>query len=362
MIALSAAESLTDDLAAYLLELAGMQEREALISALHVCDFVFERNSEWHLAARARDYLLRRLLERRELFRAAHGRLLEVSRSPALREQFSEIPRYLLEGTGRAYHSSALNPAVGLLRYSDVAVSDARGQQWLAARLAREQQTLGILPRESLEIDFLQGMVYYREGRVADAEPLLRRVAGFMIPRREVAIALYIVGRLDGRRGRTRRAEAELNRSLEIERNLGNAFGEALVLHALGQLIGRDRQRASQAEELLRRSLEVGEQLENRQHQAQVLHTLGQLIGRDRQRASQAEELLRRSLELLQNLDDALGQAQVLYTWGKIRSRSDRQEGIGLLRRSLAINEEKHNSEGVELVRRELRRMQGDSS
>src|SRR5262245_205358 len=103
LMILSAAESLTDELAAYLLELTDLERPWNLIDALHVCDFVVERNGEWNLASTVREYLLERLSERPELFRAAHERLLQVSRSTGLRRGLSEVPRYLVEGPGEAY-------------------------------------------------------------------------------------------------------------------------------------------------------------------------------------------------------------------------------------------------------------------
>jgi len=403
LIALSAAESLTDELAVHLVELTAFGQPSNLVDALHVCDFVVERNSEWNLAPEVRQYLLRQLSERPDLFRTMHERLLQLSQSPESRRAFSEVPRYLVEGPGEAYHATALDSTVGLPKYGTLALSGQRGQQWLGARLAHEQQALGILPPQSLEVDFLQGMVEYREGNIEQAEPLLRRVSEAADHRIEVAIALHIVGRLDGRLGRTRPAETELKRSLALRRELRDQHGEAQVLHTLGQLIGRDRNRSGEAEELLRQSLALlrelrdkfgeaqvlhtlgqtigrnkgrsGEaeellrqsltlrrELRDKHGEAQVLHTLGQLIGRDRNRSGEAEELLRQSLTLLRDLRDKDGEAQVLYTWGKTIARSNREESIRMLRQSLAINKRLRNSYGINLVERELRRMNAGSS
>jgi tetratricopeptide (TPR) repeat protein len=401
LMVLSAAESLTDELAAYLVVIADLERPSNLINALHVCDFVVERNSEWNLAPAVREYLLERLSERPELFRAAHGRLLQVSQSPGLRSEFSEVPRYLVEGPGEAYHASALDPSEGLPKYTALALSGQRGQQWLGARLAREQQAFGILPPQSLEVDFLQGMVYYREGNIREAEPVLRRVSEVVADRMEVAIALHIIGRIDGRRGRTHQAETELKRSIEIGEQQGNQFHQAQVLHTLGQLIGRDRNRSGEAEEMLRQSLAILRTLGDAFGEAQVLHTLGQLIGRDRNRSGEAEEMLRQSLAIRPDRHDAFGeaqvlhtlgqllgrdgnrsgeaeemlrqslaigeqqrnnlhQAQVLYTLGKLLSRSNREESIRMLRRSLAINRQMHNSYGINLAQSELRHMKAD--
>jgi len=319
-----------------------------------------------------------------------------------LQGRFSELPRYLIEGPGEAYHASALSPVEGLPKYAAIALSGHSGQQWLAARLAREQEAAGILPRGSFEIDFLNGMVCYREGSLKEAERLLRKVIETIADRVEVAIALHIIGRLDGQRGRIQQAEAELSRSITIRRKLDDVHGEAQVLHTLGQLIGRDRRRSAQAEGMLRQSLTIlralgdvrGEaqvlhtlgQLVGRyrrrsaeaegllrqsltlEHdqwafgEAQVLHTLGQLIGRDRRRSAEAEQLLRQSLGIGEQQKNRPHQAQVLYSLGKLLARLDREdEGIRMLRRSLAINREMHNSYGINLAESELRRLRPNS-
>jgi tetratricopeptide (TPR) repeat protein len=345
LIALSAAESLTDELAAYILELTGLEHSSDLIKALHLCDFVRERNSEWSLVPEVREYLLKRLQEERpELFEAAHGRLLQICRSHELQGRFSEIPRYLVEGPGEAYHASALDPTEGLPKYAAMALGGQGGQQWLAARLAHEQEEFRILPSRSIEVDFLQGMVYYREGNIGEAERLLRRVSDIDADRREVAIALHIVGRLDWQSGSVRQAEAELNRSLAIRRTLRDAHGEAQVLHTLGQLVGRDRNRLGEAEELLRQSLSIFRGLDDKHGEARVLHTLGQVVGRDRNRWGEAEELLRQSLVIERNQNE-FGKAQVLHTLGQLvgRDRKRRGEAEKLLRQSLAIGKRQRN-------------------
>jgi tetratricopeptide (TPR) repeat protein len=441
LIALSAAESLTDDVAVDLLGAADVERADVLVRALHVCDFVVERNSEWNLAPRARAYLQEQLALRPPLFRAAHTRLLDVARGGAARDGLNEVPRYLLEGPGEAYHLAALRPEAGLPKYAELAITAAPGQQWLAIQLAGEQQAAGVLPTKSLEIDFLTGMVRYRERRIAEAERLLRSVAATAEDRIEVAIALHILGHLDGR-GRPAQAEKELRQSLAIARRLPNArhegqvlhtlgrllgrskrrkreaetllrrslrtrrdqndgFGEMQVLHTLGHLLGRTRGREVEAEGLLRDSLRIGEalgdgfaqaqvlhtlgqlvgrtrgreveaegllrdSLRTREElgdgfaQAQVLHTLGELVGRDAGRTAEAEQLLDRSLKLGEQLGNWRHQAQVLYTWGKLRARTDHDAGVSLLRRSLAIDQDHDDREGVRVVRAALQRLGAD--
>ena len=126
-MALSAAESLTDDLAVYLVAITDFERPSNLINALHICDFVVERNSEWNLAPAVRGYLLEKLSGRPELFREVHRHLLQVCQSTSVRSAFSEVPRYLVEGPGEAYHASALDPAAGLPKHGALAVCQVRG-------------------------------------------------------------------------------------------------------------------------------------------------------------------------------------------------------------------------------------------
>jgi tetratricopeptide (TPR) repeat protein len=387
LLALSGAASLTDSLATDLLCRAGRSRAWAsvFLRAVHACDFVIHRNSEWHIAPRVRDELARDLKANKELSDVAHSRLYEIAAStdpmyfsvsrraersegddvsgdprtrmrpasgsaaplPNATQLAGEIPAYLSEGPGLAYHGAVVQQAVGLAAYAAIADAPLTGQQWLASRLAQEQVEAGIIASDAIEVLFLQGMVAYREQRRREAIGILRRVATSEETRPEVAISAHLVGRFDGRRYVTRaRGEALLRMSLEIGEELGHEFHMAQVLHTLGQLVGRDPKRASEAEELLRQSLEIGEELGHEFHMAQVLHTLGQLVGRDPKRAGEAEELLRQSLEMLEALEDGFGEAQVLHTLGQLVGRDPKRAGEAeeLLRQSLEIGEELKNA------------------
>jgi hypothetical protein len=306
MIALSAAESLTDDVARLLIaEAVPTVDPDRFVRALHACDFVLERNSEWQLTTDVREGLLRELVSQEQGGIALHQILLGLAGAPADDVAGIEVPRYLRHQTGRAYHTAFLAPSIALHEYAAVAMEPLTGEVWLAGRLAREQQEMGILPPGAVEIDFLEGMRLWKENRRDQAEPILRRIANSSSDTIEVAIAAHLVGSVDGRRPRYhRRGEELLRRSLALLEQLHDRHGEAQVLHTLGHLVGRDSKRRAEAEELLRRSLAIGEELQHRHHQAQVLHTLGQLVGRDFKRRAEAEELLRRSLALRETPGD----------------------------------------------------------
>jgi tetratricopeptide (TPR) repeat protein len=341
---LSAASSLTDELATDLLSLVSYDDTwvEALIRALHSCDFVIERNSEWNLAPRARDPFLRALVADAGLSLVVNSRLVRLCEPWAV-GALGELPRYLREGAGAAYHGVFADGEGSLAKYSEAADGPLSGQQWLASELAMEQVELGVVPADAIEVLFLRGMVLYRERRIPEAEPLLRDVAGSAEVRREVAVAAHLVGRLDGRRFRTRqRGEALLRKSLKIDEALGDRAGATEVEHTLGQLVGRDASRSAEAEALLSRSLKSEEAAGSAEAVGEVLNTLGQLLARNPKRRAEAERVLRQSLAINEEAGRTLRTAPALHVLGQLLGRDDarREEAEGLLRRSLALGEE----------------------
>ena len=356
---LSAGESMTDDLAMELLSLLGRPPEWStnLLAALHMCDFVVERNSEWHLAPRVRRTLLISLTQNQHLSEQAHALLLRLARESGSVVSVTEVPRYLTEGPGAAYHGAFLSRREALREYTAIAEAPLTGQQWLASHLASEQVDIGVLPGDAVELLFLQGIIKYRERKRREAEPILRRVANTAERSREVAIAAHLVGRIDAKQfARRKRGEMLLRRSLGILEELGDELGVAQVLHTLGQLVGRDRKRSDEAEALLRRSLEIEEGSGAEWGVAQVLHTLGQVVGRDGERCDEAEALLRRSLDIGKRLDKANHEAQVLYSMSQVAGVSTAQ-AESLLRQSLAVNRRIRNRSGERIVLAALQRL-----
>ncbi|MDC7703836.1 tetratricopeptide repeat protein [Vogesella indigofera] len=316
LYALGAAESLTDEVATKLAIVAGLEENEAtrFVRALHYADFVIERNSEWHFTSKMRTHLSVGLIKQPELFSAAHSLLFQISLTGDPKFAGESIPRYLLNGVGKAFHKSANSPADGLKLYSEAARMELVGSQWLLGQLAIEQQEQGILPSGAVEPPFLRGMTLYQERRLNEAEYFLRRVIKSNEIREEVAISCHLVGKIDSRKPGMQ----------------------------------------AQAEELLRRSIGIGEKIHHEHHLAQALHTLGQLIGKDRSRVKEAEELLRRSLEISRrNMNH---QAQVLFSLGKLIWHTARPEAEQMLRESIKINHKLRNYSAQEMVQKELDR------
>ena len=347
MSALSAAVSLTDELALTLLSKCGEMEfePEEVITCLHACDFVIERNSEYHFEPSARAFLLRELDHNRELCVRLHSTLEELSRQADPAKAGDTIPTYLISPAGLAYHTTVSDQQRGLNLYRKAYTGRHTGEQWLLGVLAQEQQSRGLLPVYAIEPDFYQGMTAYHEGRWEDAEEHfshIERVIGDNEERVEAAIALHLLGRIYHNLGRDDEAGRVLTRSLQILERLGDRRGQAHVLNSMAMAIGRKD--SAEAESLLLRSLKIGQERKDLPHQAEIEHSLGNLIGL--RNPEKAETHLRRSLELRQQFNDLRGQAQVLQSLSKLFRRSDPAKTEEYLRKSLAIDRQRGNLRG----------------
>ena len=335
-VVLSAAVSLTDEVATWLLTDAALPGDEAakVVECLRECGFAVARNSEWQFTPEARAWLRDRLHEDPELARRVHGDLLTVAKEAQPDEAGDTVPAYLTWPAGRAYHTAPLAPTEALALYADAYEPRLTGEQWLLGVLAEEQQQRGVLAPSAIEPAFLRGMTVYREGDWQGAERLLRRVADSREQRIEVAISKHVVGVLLGnRRYQTDRARQYLEESLAILRELGDRHGQAQVLHSLGKLLG-DRD-PGQAREYLDKSLAIERELGKRHGQAQVLHSLGKLLGgRD---PGQARQYLDKSLAIGREIGHRHHQAQVLHSLGKLLGGRDPGQARQYLEESLAI-------------------------
>jgi tetratricopeptide (TPR) repeat protein len=349
--ALAAAESLTDDVAREIYELEPIRgvSADLFVRALHYADFIAPRNSEWHFVPEVRQELQSLGVASPEIVSSAHLALIKLGDEGDRSLAGSVIPGYLFTNAGKAYHRAALGmTGDALALYARASAGPLTGAQWLASKLADEQEARGALPAGSIETTFLRAMVIFREGRRQEAEPLFRQVAETDKPRIEVAIALNILGNLIGRRN-PREAEAFFRRSIEIGEELENQHHIAQTLHSLANLIGRDQSRRDEAETLYRRSIEIDESLGNEHGVAQTLHSLANLIGRDQRRRDEAEKLYRRSIEILESFRDQHGVAQTLHSLANLvgRGQQRRDEAEKLLRRSIEIGESLGDRRGI---------------
>lgn len=335
LASLAVAESLTDPVALRLLSVCGIENPENFLQVIHVCDFVVHLNTEWRLATPVRDHLMGQIGHYKGLSEQVHRELLAISAEASDHAvDAGEVPLYLVEGPGKAYHTSALNPQIGLAEYSRLAQIGSPRVGWWASRLAREQQHWGVLPDGAIEIIFLNGMVAYKEGRHGDAIGMLREVAKSEGISLEIAVAMHLVGRYDAQRNKQANWGAAikmLRRSKRMGEELGDPIHVAQVEHTLAiSLVLRDpKNRREESLKLLQSSLATLEHFGDTFGVAQVLHTLGQAHYR-RGRGGDfrlAEQYLRRSLEIGEALGYRQHQARVLRSLSKVVKIRNAEEG-----------------------------------
>lgn len=308
LLALSVAEAVTDFVAARILHICGFSDSVyEFISLVRSCDFVVQRNGEWRLSLDAKSYLQPLCYSEPPLWLPTN-RLLFAAANGAYGDDV--LPAYLKDPAGRAYHLAALDPEAGVDSYAGLGVAAeydvGESTTWLAARLANDQRALGVLPAQSIELDFLTAMSNYSEGLRQLAIEQLRPLAASKGVSMPIAVACHLVGRWDG------------NRNSPVPYRL--------------------------AEKMLRRSIRIGEELKNYRHVAQAQHTLALILLMNARQQSEADAfaLLDASMHTLIRERDEFGVAKVLHTYGQALSRGstkyhDATKARAMLVRSLRI-------------------------
>ena len=252
------------------------------------------------------------------LWRAAHEFLFTQASNPTLSDQ----PAYLCSGPGLAYHGAELEPELGIAGYKAVSHVDSLSIGMESLKLAAEQVKRGVVDANESAIVFLRGMTLYRMGRQSEAVEVLRRVAALAEESREVAVAQHLVGNWDCLRSHGRdpmvaqhllaashknaakrgdeqhlahvkhsmalcilkttpthrpRALELLRQSLALTRSCGDEWGEAKVLHSLGQALSKEGAGAPEARRVLLRSLEIGKKLGYARHVRSVQESIARL-------------------------------------------------------------------------------------
>lgn len=320
---LSAASSLTDDLASSAMAEFGFASDA--VQVLLGLGLAVEAGGEWRVRPDLRsEAILYATSSASELWRDAHRYYFGIaSESPA-----DATPLYLKSGPGLAYHASEFDPQLGLEGYRLVAHIDSLATSLTSVRLAEEQSRRGVIDQESPTLVFLRGMTLYRMGRLSEAIDILRQIAALNEGTREVAVAQHLVGHWDCIRSSagdpesarkllkdshknavkrhdmqhlahvkhsmalcilksspTRQGTAIrlLRQSLQLVRDSGDTWGEAKVLHSLGQALSGTPTGSSEARDLLTSSLSIGQQLGYLRHVRSVEESLSRLGGSVRQ-------------------------------------------------------------------------------
>ena len=399
LAALARAESLTDKVASEIYERVPIPGLDAadFVAVFKYSGLTEPRNSEWNLIPSVREELIERVKLARGAEISIHDYLLLLGQVEENRAKAgSEIPSYLFTEAGKAYHlAGAGKISEALHHYSNASRGPFSGAQWLAAKLATEQEKTKVIPEGEVETTFLRAWVMMREGNRQDAMQLFRKVAATDRVMREVAISLHILGN-ENNRGQRRDAERELRRSIEINGKLGNNFGVAQALHSLANLLRRQEGRLKEAEDALNESIELRKKLGDEHGLAQTLHSLANLLSRQEGRLEEAEKAYRDSIELgtkighehhvtqtlhslanllsrqegrfgeaegyfkdaisiLENLRDDNGVAQTVRSYGLAVAPRSHDEALSLLQRSLDINQRRGNTRFVRTLERDIR-------
>ncbi|GAB3604575.1 hypothetical protein GCM10027411_26480 [Microbacterium aureliae] len=149
---------------------------------------------------------------------------------------------------------------------------------------------------------FLRGMTYYRQGRVVEAVELLRRVSRADDQTAEVAIAQHLVARMDCERGgadEVAEARKMFKLSLANARSRGDKIHQSHAEHSLAIcLLSQRRPDTERAVQLLESALALTRETGDEWGQAKVLHTLGQVLSRYPKSRGQALQYLQRSRDI----------------------------------------------------------------
>ncbi|HEX6375318.1 MAG TPA: tetratricopeptide repeat protein [Allosphingosinicella sp.] len=323
---LAVAESLTDEIAAKLYEIAPVIDVswDAFYRAIRQADFVEARNSEWSFVPQFRQAFRAFGAVSEDRIRAAHDILRQASEADDACAGRS-VPSYLFTEGGKAYHSAALGDFDTAFRhYGQAAVGPVDGRQWLAAKFATEQEEAGVLPSGYTETLFLRAMVLYREGDRRTAERLFREIVRRDEPRIETTVSLNLLARMLARND-PRTAEAMFKRVLDLGPQIGDYFGAAVAAHELANLLSR--RTPVEAEALYRQSIEIGEQLNNRHHLGLVLHSFANHISGIRSRSYETEDAYKRAIDLLEETSDVDGSGQAMHSYGNFLARQPKRAG-----------------------------------
>lgn len=247
MRALAAAESLTDALAIKILSQRNIEVNiaEQFLTLLRCTNIVNRRNSGWSIDDDIRRMLLIDAREKGIDLSDIHRLLIDIS---TLHEGLDtrEIPHYLLTKAGQAYHMAEIGVTEkSLSLYAESANSHDPGEIWLAGKLASEQQTNGVLPRNAIEPIYLLALAHYRDGDIEAAYSQFLKVAASENRSEPVARSLQLIGMIEAGRDEFDKALQHLDGSValyaEIHLNNGLAWSlrcRALVRQRTGNLMG----------------------------------------------------------------------------------------------------------------------------
>jgi hypothetical protein len=184
------------------------------------------------------------------------------------------------------------------------------------------------LTDHQIEVAYIVGRYAYSTGDVSTAEDRFLRVWGSGTDAHRKVVSGHLLGVIWSRRNREpwwSKAEQVLTDAASLAREIGDRYGEAMILTTLGTLQLRmgGRERLANAEAALRRSLEVGAGLGG-VSEGLALGSLGAVLARRGSRAEllEAEGVLRRSLELLPAGSEEIVEDRLVNVLGRLGGTS----------------------------------------
>lgn len=315
---LAVPESLTDQVAAQLYELAPIKDISPafFLAALDYSNLTSSRTGEWHLDPTLRSQLYREAVLDTDLFKAANILLLDYGKSSP-EEAGKTVPRYLFTQTGLAYHRVALDKAASLHLYIEAFKETLDSERWLASKLASLQQQTGLIPLDAVEPAFMRGMILYRDGHRGRALEILGQVAEVNSRTWEIAVAKHLVGN-SLRESSPGKALNLLQESLSISIQIEDLENRLQVMNSLGTLLRGLKM--SSALEIFREGLELAVSAGDLRNEAVFASTYGNALAY--KNPDLAEQLLERAIELSRRLGDVGGEARSLHSLSRIVKRS----------------------------------------
>ena len=163
LAALACAECLTDRVASEIYEkvpVPGLKTEEFL-HAFKYSSLTEPRNDgEWSLDPELRDELVRSNILSQDMKQSVHRHLLKLGTNTDLgNEAGKTIPEYLFLDVGRAYHLAGSGEIDAALEHYNRARSGTTGnnsptgEQWLAAKLQKEQEQTDVIPSSHCDQD-----------------------------------------------------------------------------------------------------------------------------------------------------------------------------------------------------------------
>lgn len=169
-----------------------------------------------------------------------------------------------------------------------------------------------------------------------DAQRLLEKSADRVTDKKDKAGLWHNLGMLFQREGNFPKAQEWYEKSLEIEKKLGNKTGIASSLHQLAML-QEDQGNYPQAQGLYEDALKIFKKLENKAQMANVLHQLG-ILQQKQGNYPQAQGLYEDALKIFKKLENKAGMSAALHQLGMLQDdQGNYLQAQGLYEQSLEI-------------------------